>query len=280
MPSAKKPAKQNASNITQEGQAGNLLAGQQSQGMSTIGQDSPIGSLSYTTTIDPITGLPKYQAHTNYSADQQAILDYLESNKLGAGGTYSDLIANAFGMYENAPDLIGGANDLTDEALDSMDPMWERFMAPERLQRDNELRNQGIMPGTPAYDQQMDRITSQQMKEKGAWLANFTPEAFKMAKADYEEPMGIAQILAQLAGGPGDIKSGLVDTPAGQVNPFDILGAHNLEYQSDLKRAEFANAQNNAYMSAGVGLIGNIMGMPVNPAKDKLTFGQKMIGLG
>lgn len=278
MPKAKKPAAVNASNVIQQGQAGNLQAAQQSQGMSTVGQDSPIGSLSYTTTIDPITGLPKYQAHTNYSADQQAILDYLEMNQLGGGLTLSNLIDNAFGNYEQAPDLIGGANDLTDQALDSMDPLWERFMGPERLQRDNELRNQGILPGTPAYDQQMDRITSQQMKEKGAWLANFQPEAFKMAKSEYEEPINIATILKQLAGGPGDIKSGLVDTPAGQVNPFDILGAHNLQYQSDLKRAEFANAQNNAYMTGGLGLIGSIMGMPVNPSK--LTLGGKMLGFG
>lgn len=257
------------------------------QGLSAVNQNTPFGSLSYTLTTDPKTGQLKYVANTQYTPQQQALFDTFQGNQLGMGQTIEQMIGGLFDQYEADPNLIGQAGSLTDQAIDSMDPAWERFMAPERAQRDNELRNQGIMPGTPAYDQQMDRITNQQQLAKGQWLANFQPEAYKMAKDQYQLPL--QNVLAMLSStGAGNVKGSLTDTPGYNANPADIFGLTKLNYEGQIKNMEQQNAYTNALMSAGIGGISSIMGMPVsaftNPMGDTATLGTagigKILGMG
>lgn len=261
---AKKAPVFQAKPAIEQTQKANLLTGQQNQALSTIGQDNPYGNLSYTTEIDPITGLPKYVAHQNYSADQQGILDSLESGMLGFGDTLSGMISNIFGQYGQQPDLVGKASEITDASVGPMNDFWNRFMLPEKDQLRTQLINQGLTEGSPAYQQQMDKLTNQQNLTKGAWLENFMPQAFSMAKQDFQLPLENAMnLISKIM--PGNIKQNLVDTPGANIANTDVMGALKNQWESQKVRAEQSNAFTNALMSGGIGLVSSMMGMPVNP---------------
>jgi len=249
-PSAPPPI--NVAAVTKQGHAENLLAGQQSQGMNAIGQENPYGSLSYTTEVDPITGLPKYKANMQYTPEQQAIFDYMQQNQLGIGATNQGNIGNNFGQYAQDPNLIGGANSLTNQALNSMMPAWERFDAPARDQQRTQLLNQGLTENSKASVQARDKLIQQQDLDRGQWMANFTPQAYQMAKGQFEEPLNLAGIMMGLSQ-PGNINQNLTQTPQGQVGAVDVAGLSAAAQQQAVEQWKAkVQAQNN--------MMGGIMG--------------------
>lgn len=263
MPSPKKVAPTDPNQVITASSKANLTAGQQSQGMSTIGQDNPYGSLKYTTTIDPITGLPKYQANMQYTPEQQAIFDQLQGQQTGAGSTALQNILNNFGQYTQDPEgkLLSNTSGLTKDYMDAQNPAWERFMAPERDQLRTQLINQGLTEGSPAYQQQMDKLTQQQLLTKNSALANFQPQAFQEANTTLNTPMDWEKQLMGMSQ-PGNINQSLVNTPSGSVNPADVTGAYNTAQQAQ----EFNAQQNNAYwnniIGGGLGVGKAYLGMP------------------
>lgn len=252
----------------------NTQAAQQTQGMNTIGQDNPYGSLNYTTSIDPITGQPKYQANLQYNQTQQALLDQLNQNKSTAGGTANDLANNTLGQYADAPDLIGGANSLTMQALQSQMPAWQRFFDPERDQRRTELINQGITEGNPLYDLEMNKISANQGQTMGSWLSNFEPQAFQQALTNYQTPLSNFQTLMGISG-PEDLKNSLVSTPSATVGAPDYSGQVQNQYNAQLTAQQQKIAQQNSLMNMGLGIGTTLLGQPVNPSK--MTFGGQML---
>lgn len=250
----------------------------------TMGQNTPYGSLTYTTSIDPITGQPKYTANTNLSAPQQAILNTLQGNQLGFGQTAAADISNNFGQYGGDPNLVGQAGSLTNQALDSMIPAWERFNAPARDQLRTQLINQGLVEGSPAYQQQMDMLTQQQQLNQGQFLASFQPQAFQEAQTQYQLPLQNAiSMLSQSQ--PANLPGTFVNTPqsteqgatvsAPTVNPVDYTSLAKTQFDAQTQAWKAKIAQQNALMGMGVGAITGIMGMPVNPTN--MTFGGQVL---
>lgn len=250
----------------------------------TMGQNTPYGSLSYTTSIDPITGAPKYTANSKLSSEQQAILDTLQGNQFGVGQTASGAINNTFGQYTGDPNLVGQAGSLTNQALDSMIPAWERFNAPARDQQRTQLINEGLVEGSPAYQQQMDKLTQQQQLDQGQWMAGFQPQAFNEAQTQYQTPLN--NVLAMLtASQPGSLKSNLIGTPTGTEGAATVQAptVANVDYGQMAKTQFDAQTQawqaqiakQNAMMGLGVNAVAGVMGMPVNPKN--MTFGGQML---
>lgn len=267
MPSAPKaPPPINVAQTTETAHKENLLAGQQSQALSTISQDNPYGTLNYSSDIDPITGLPKYKATTKYSPEQQAILDLLQSNQTGIGGTASSAIGNMFGQYTDDPNLVGKAGSLTNQALDAQLPAWERFDAPARAQLDTHLRNQGILPGKGkenAYQQQMDALTNQQGLTRGQWLANFQPQAFQESKEQYQLPLeNVAKMLGLSQ--PGSVNQNLINTPQGNVGAVDVAGLTTSAQEQAFRNYQMKVASQNALMSGIMGGVGGVAKLPAN----------------
>lgn len=252
--------------ITQAAQA-NLTSGQQSQAMSTIGQDNPYGNLNYTTNIDPITGLPKYQANMQYTPEQQAIFDQLQQQQTGAGATGLGNIASNFSDYTEDPEgkLLSNTSGLTKDFMDAQNPEWERFMAPERDQLRTQLINQGLQEGSLAYQQQMDKLTQQQLRTKGATLSAFQPQAFQEASSTLNMPLGWEQMLMGMSQ-PGNINQSLVNTPGGQVQAPDVMGAFGLAQDAQKFNAQQQNAYWNNIIGGGLGLGKSYLGMPTKPA--------------
>jgi hypothetical protein len=258
---------------TAQSQATNLQTGQENQALSTIGQNNPFGSLSYTTSIDPITGLPKYVANSSYSPEQQALLDQLQQSQQGIGGTAGSAVSNLFEQYGQDPNLVGQAGSLTNQALDAQMPAWERFNAPARAQLDTQLRNSGILPGTPAYQQQVDALTQQQQLNQGQWLSNFQPQAFQEAQSQYELPL---QNVAKMLGlsQPAQLPGQLVNTPGANIGGTDVSSIAQASQNEAFKNYQQQVASQNANMGMGAGLVSNILKLPTGAGS---SFGGDMM---
>lgn len=234
----------------------------QGQGRNAMGQTGPIGNLDYTTEVDPITGQLKYRANTTYSPDQQAILDSLERQKQGLGGTGENLINASADMYSAPPDFVKGAQDIIDPLQGPMSKAFERFYAPEREQRRTQLLNQGIQESDPTFNLEMNKLTNQQALTKGQWLAQMEPEAYSQAKQQYEEPMNI---IAKIMGldQPQDLKGTFIDTPKVDQGTINVPGIYQSQLDAQMKAYQAQVARQNAIMSAIVGGATKLVSLPM-----------------
>lgn len=222
---------------------------QQSQRGSMIDQDTPLGSVNYTPTgIDPITGAPTYKATSQLSAQQQQLLNILQGTQLGTQNTASNLWNSSAGTYSTPQNFDATAQGLTGQMMD----LWSKQMNPtfafQTDHLDTKLRNQGLLPGTPAYDQAMRTMQQNQNQSVAQFLANIEPEAYKQAIQNYQLPFQTVSNLAQF-GAPGNLKGSFVDTSGSGIKSPDLMGSAANIYQQQ------ANAQ-----SANNAGLGNLFG--------------------
>lgn len=264
----------NVAATTAQDQQARLEGAQEGQALSTIGQNNPVGSLTYTTSIDPITGLPKYQANSQYTPEQQQIFDYLQGNQTSIGAGAGGAIGSNMGQYTSPFDLVGGANSLTQQAMDPAMANLERFMAPERDQKRTELLNQGIMEGSPTYQLEMDKVQNQQDLTKGQMISSFMPQASQMALNQYTTPMSM---IAQMMGlsQPGNINQNLVNTPQANPGATDVAGLTSTAQQQAFQNYQMQVASQNALLGGGLGLTSNILKLPMSGGG---SVGGSMIG--
>lgn len=231
----------------------NTTAGVETQQGSAVNQSNPYGALTYSTSIDPTTGLPKLSANMSYSPIEQAVFNLMAGGQIGQGGTALSAINNMFGQYTQDPNLVNKAQDIVNQNTSPMNASWERFMAPQRDQLRTSLLNQGLTEGSPAFQQQMDMLTHQQNLTKGQWLAQFQPQAFQEAETNYQLPlMNVSQMLSGVQ--PGSITGNMTQTPGLNIGSPDFAGLSTEAQQEQFRNyQQRVQAQNN--------LMGGIFGI-------------------
>lgn len=173
----------------------NSFTAQQQQAMNMVNQNSPWGSLNYTqsgmqTIIDPngkAIQVPQYTANTTLSPQQQAIFDQSQAAEKNLAGIANQQSAWLGDFLKGTVDLSGvpalqsqiggnyntavnglqtsyaGADDFSSDRQRTEDAILQR-MAPSMAQDEDRLRtqliNQGIRPGTAAWDAEMNRLQS------------------------------------------------------------------------------------------------------------------------
>jgi len=229
----------------------------------TMGNKNALGGLTYKSTIDPITGETKYEAVQEYTPEEQAIFDYLQSNRTSLGAGAGGAIGSNMEQWTQPFDLVGGANDLTQRAMDPAMANLERFMEPEREQKRTELLNQGIMEGSKTYQLEMDKLTNQQGLTKGGMIAQFMPQAEKMALDQYNAPINMIDKMLGLSQ-PGNIAQNLVNTPQANQTATDVAGlattAQEQAFKNYQQKVASQNAMMDAIMKGGIGLASLPMG--------------------
>lgn len=213
-PAPKAPEAPNYTAAAQATAAGNLTAAEQATAANRVNQITPYGSLTYTNNGVDKNGFPMWTAETKLNAEQQAMLDQQNKAGMGLGTTINDqlgMVQNTMNKpFEsgardvqyggNAPQLNQitaqtpqfqqmngqGPQLQTDLAGSSGMAGWDKAQAilnqrlQPQLQLQNEqsdvkLRNQGLMPGTEAYNraksslgmQQNDLINQSQLTAQG-----------------------------------------------------------------------------------------------------------------
>lgn len=235
--------------VAQGQQTYNTQAGQESQAGSMVGQENPYGSLSYSQTGTSSNGTPLYTAKTSLTPEQQSMFDTLQGTKGLSGVMANKLFANS-GYGDQDPrkaigDMTSGiTGGLMTKQMEYMQP----FFKTERDQLDTQLRNQGLAPGMPGYDNALRQLDTNHSLATSKAAADFEGQAFGQANTLYDKPRVVGEDLANF-GAPGDPKSGFVNTPGLNVQPANLTGAVSAENQMLNDQYKAKNEQYSAMMT-------------------------------
>ncbi len=232
--------------------AWNSFTAQQNQAMNMVGQNTPWGSLEYTQTgetwiTDPSgkrVRVPQYTANTTLTPEQQAIFEQTQ-----AAETNLATIANEqsawLGDYLNKPfefDNQAAADWAYDLGASRLDP---RFQQQEEAMR-TRLINQGIRPGTAAYDAEMSRLGQDKNDAYNQLMLQGRGQAFSEALAQRNQPLN--EIIGLMSGTQvQNPNATFAQTPQVGVAGVDYTGLVNNKY--------------NAEMQAHRGMMGGLFGL-------------------
>lgn len=227
---------------------------------SMTGQKTDYGSLGYAQSGTDQYGNPMYTATTNLSPQQKALLQVMQGTQAGFGTAGQNILGSA--GYGDAPDLSNASGSLTNEMLSRQDAYMDPYRQKEREDLDNQLRNQGIMPGTEGYNRAVRPVQDNQARERGAFLNTAQGQAFQQAKEGYQFPAEMAAKMMQL-GGPADLPSKFVQTPQAAMKPADLVGATDSANKANMSVYNAEVQKQMAMMQGIAGIGGAAIGAPV-----------------
>lgn len=246
----------------------NLDAYRQTMAGNAMNQSNPYGNLTYESWIDPTTGQTRYSATQTLSKENQGLLNSLYGTKGIAGQQASNVLRDA---YTGAPNIVGTADSLTQQALGAQLDYLKPFFTQQTNQLDNQLRNQGLMPGTEAYDNAMNTMRQNQGQTVSGAIEKLQPQAFQQALASYQLPAQMAQTLSSL-GAP--IESGVLNTPQGSLQASNYQGAVQAADAAKMeayKADQAAQAQMIGGLMQGVGSMAGMAMMSDRRMKTEIT---------
>lgn len=260
-----------------------------------LDQSTPFMNLNYEQTGEDRYGNPLYTARTTYTPEQQALLEQLQQNQSGLGqfgaSLVDDLSRNPI-YSQGIPDFTDMADPLMQRHLAIMNPYFEQ----QFNKLDNDLRNQGLTPGTPAYDNAVRAFRQTQSESVG----QFANQSIQSVMSQYEQPfniirniMGASSPMAMqnlglqtptpvsmgspTVGAPnvhmpvvGGTQLGAV--PVGPTNYGDITRA---SLESQMRQYESQYKQYADSVNAIGGIMGTVLGAPSGT-----FFGNAVGGLG
>jgi hypothetical protein len=215
------------------------------QQLNMVDQTNPYGTQSYTQNGTWADGTPRFSMSTTLSEpeqrnqNQQWEFDNL-TNQLGINQTkkLTGLLDTPFKLDNAATE--GRLMELGRKRLDPI--LAERNAALE-----SKLYNQGVMPGTEAYDRAMRANTEGENDAYNSLLLSGRAQANQELTAERNQP--INEITALMSGGQVS-QPNFQSTPTTQVAGTDIAGLTMDAYKyGPLAQYQAKNANRNAMMS-------------------------------
>jgi hypothetical protein len=235
--------------------ASNVKTSTTQQQLNMVDQTNPYGSQSYTQTGTWADGTPKYAMSTTLSEpeqrnqDQQWEFDNL-TNQLGINQTkkLTGLLDTPFKLDNEATE-----SRLMELGRKRLDPvLQERNAALE-----SKLYNQGVMPGTEAYDRAMRADTQGQNDAYDQLLLGGRALANTELTAERNQP--INEITALMSGGQVN-QPQFGQTPQTSVANTDVAGITQQGYENSLIPWKQDVASKNAMMGGLFSLGGAALG--------------------
>jgi hypothetical protein len=235
--------------------ASNVKTSTTQQQLNMVDQTNPYGTQSYTQTGKWEDGTPRFAMNTTLSApeqrnqDQQWEFDNL-TNQLGINQTkrLTGMLDTPFRLDNNATE-----SRLMELGRKRLDPiLQERNAALE-----SKLYNQGVVPGTEAYDRAMRADTQGQNDAYNELLLSGRALANTELTAERNQP--INEITALMAGGQVNQPS-FGNTPQTSVANTDVAGITQQGYENSLIPWKQKNADNAAMMGGLFSLGGAALG--------------------
>lgn len=246
------PAAQDVSNIQQGYNVG-------AQYGSNYNQSNPFGTLRYVQTGTGPGGVPQYTALTDFSPEQQALYGFNLASKGIGGAEAGALLGTAgYGLNGSPADVIGNSasgyvGDVMNNELKFMKP----FMETNRTQLDAQLKNQGLTPGNPAYDNAMRQLDTANNMSVAKLIGDTTKQGYDIGTNMYQLPAMLAMALGNY-GGPTNPA-----TMYGQTNPLqppNMIGAYSSAQDAAMKAYQAQLQSYNAGLSGMFGIPTAIAG--------------------
>lgn len=207
--------------------------------LNNVNQVTPQGTLTYTQTgthefTDPTTGktfdIPQYTATTEFTPEQQAIFDQAQGAQLGLAKT-ANTQANFLNDYLGEPIQLGNEeveSRLFELGRNRLDPVFDE----RRAAMETKLANQGLMPGTEAYDRAMRDVGQMENDAYNQLLLSGRSQSIQEQLAQRNQP--INEITA-LLGGSQVSQPMFQNTPQYQIPTTDYAGLVNSSYNQRLQ---------------------------------------------
>ncbi len=239
---------------------GNLEATRAATKANRINQYTPYGSLTYSQEgSDPDGG---WSQTVNLSPVGQQLLDYQNNAALGLGQQTGQALSRVNDSLSQPFDYgsVGDVQDAAQKAVtDRLDPMWSQREDQTRTR----LIQQGLQPGTEAYDNAMREFNvGRNDAYQQAVLAgiNTMPQTYQMANALRSQPLNE---LNALRTGSQVTNPTFNNVPMQQTTTgANMLGAAQAQGQANMDAYNANVGQNNALMGGLFSLGSAAMGSP------------------
>jgi hypothetical protein len=220
-----------------------------------LDQTTPFGSLNYGQTGTDQFGNPTYELTSGLSPEIQGIVNSLQ-------GTMGNLGQAVAANYTDLPDFSEAAGTQTKINMDRQLSYLQPYFTQASEQLDNQLRNQGLMPGTTAYDRATTKLRDDQNQSVMSFLNTAQPLAFNQAVQQYNQPLQtISNLMSTTLG--TDPASRFVSPPQANMTAPDFVGANANYNQANMQRYQAQLAQHNAMLTGAFGIGKTLMGMPM-----------------
>jgi hypothetical protein len=208
-------------------------------------QSNSLGSTGWQITgYDPQTGAPLYSQHTALAPQFQNLLDQpIDTSGIpgmpGGPSTLDDLYQTRDSLYDQQMDLLAPEQALQSEQLDSR------------------LANMGATIGSPAWDNEHDRLA----REQGTQRSQARDSAIAGGGAEQSRLFGLGSSALNnlIATREAPIREfqQMLGPQAGTAgaNAPDIMNAFNQQYQGQLNSANAETASNNQNTQAAISTL-------------------------
>lgn len=250
--------------------AGNLQMAQLAAAANRVNQNTPYGSLSYTQSGTDTQGNPMWTATTSLSPEQEALYKQQMQTSLGLGnlqeqglGYVQNMLNKPFDTSQLPQIGINPGENYSAAIMRQLEPQIQQ----DRAALDNKLANQGIMPGSEAYQNAMraQGLREAQLRDQaivGGMQTGLAANQQGFQQAGYIRNEPINTLNAIRAGSQVTNPSFTsVPQQATTAGP-DILGATQAGYNAQLAAANAQNAANSQLMGGLFGLGGAAMMAP------------------
>lgn len=240
----------------------NTAAATQQQGLNSYNQNNPYGSVNYTADPNSPSG---YTVNTSLSAPNQGLLNTQFGNQATAGAntgqllnTAGTLASNTAGMYSTAPNFQALDPASIAGNLNSLNQQYNQpIFNQQNSNLEAQLRNQGLAPGTEAYNnaknlqaRNQGDVTNQYETMNLGNALQAQNQNFGQQVTNYEAPLqaesGLLQNAGTQAGYASPTAPTFQQTPTAQIQPANYQGAVQQNY----------TAQNQNYENMLSGIFG------------------------
>ena len=212
-----------------------------SQAGSMVGQNNPYGSLSYQQTGTGPGGVPMYTANVKLNPQEQGLFNTLLGTQQEAGTGAKNLLKSAnYGSSTPAQSIGDMQKGLEGQQIQGYLQSMQPFFTTQTDQLDTKLRNQGLAPGQPGYDNAMRALTTNNANAVAGAASNYANNAYNQASQLYQMPATLGAGLASL-GQPGSVNQSLVQTPGLSVQAPDFLGATEAFNNNQIQQSQLQN---------------------------------------
>lgn len=233
----------------------NKQAAQAQQGLNMFNQSGPYGGATYSADPNSPSG---YNLNVSLSPEQRQLQENIQRAQSGLSSSFNN-------MYGNGTPNFADPNAITAQALKLQQAYVNPIFQQQQSNKEAELRNQGILPGSTAYNNAENLLARNQGDVTNQFLMGMQPIAFQEMLQNYQLPIGIyGGLKNQLPGMPQ-----LAQTPQSTVGAPNYAQAAQNQYQG--QQANYATDQQ-GIMSA--------IGMGASLAAAPFTGGLSLGGLG
>lgn len=235
----------------------NVATATAQQGMNQINQVTPTGSLTYSQTGTNPDGTPKYTATTALSQPQQQLLT------TGQGAEQN--LLNQIQSSSSTPFSLDKATEdqLDTLASDRLDPQ----LAKQQASLQQQLANQGVQPGTEAYNNAMTLNSQSANDQRNQLYLNGYSTAQNAAVQNANMPY--SQLGSLQGGQSANTATNLTSTPTVGVAPTDVAGITNQSYQDQLGQYDAQMSALGSLASGLGGWAGGSIKLPTMTLSDK-----------